>query len=139
MADAKQVPISVKAVAILLGYIGFLGITQLLGKFDNKLLVHVLTESPPSELALSALRLLTIPTIIFAAVGLWEGKPWALRMYWITVVLILSMIVVKDVSLKLAGSEQSWAAVLLGALLCACFYGAVGFAIRGSMRRRSEL
>jgi hypothetical protein len=138
VVDSKQVPISIRAVAVLLGYIGFLGITQLLGKFDDKLFVHVLTESTPSELVLAVLRLLAIPTIIFAAIGLWEGRPWALRLYWITVVLILSMVAVKEVSLKLAGSERSWAAVLLGTLLCACFYGAVGFAIRGSMQRQSS-
>lgn len=138
MSDSKQVPISVKAVAILLGYIGLLGITELMGKFDSMLLIHVFTESTPSELALAVLRVLTIPATIFAAVGLWEGRPWALQVYWIAVVLILSMIVVKDFSLKLAGSEHSWAAVLLGAMLCACFYGAVGFAIRGSMQRQSS-
>ena len=138
MTDSKQVPISVKAVAMLLGYMGLLGISQLLGKFDNKQFVQVLSEFTSSEWALAVLRLLAIPTIIFAAVGLWEGRPWALRVYWMAVVLILSMIVVKEVSLKLAGSGQSWAVVLLGTLLCACFYGAVGIAIRGSMRRRTS-
>jgi hypothetical protein len=70
-------PTSVKAVALLLGFIGIRGITQVLGQFDEKLLVNVFRDSRPSELALSALRLLTIPIIILPAVGLWEGKPWA--------------------------------------------------------------
>jgi hypothetical protein len=106
----------------------------LLSDFDERLAIEVITNATFLELLLAGLRLTLIASMIVTAVGLWEGKPWGVRMYWVSATLVVVAVAVRDVNLKLTGSDLSWFNVFLGTIFCVVFYGAIGIGIGNSIK-----
>lgn len=78
-------------------------------------------------------------SMIIAAIGLWNGKPWGLRLYWLTYGLMITQCIVGIIENILRGDSEDVLIALMVLGVIALLFGLIGAGIRGSLVRQRSL